>query len=148
MDQSHQDPQTPSAPHKSSPETADLSRAAVGWGLALLAGVSLATWSAGVDRRDRAALEHAAEATAVGDQRLYPLDSSHPPPIQLGGSPLVLSSKTPEQMIEAKMRLNAYTDDASFRLYVPVERENGDTEVGGPSWYVKAGSGLFLRFTR
>jgi hypothetical protein len=93
-------------------------------------------------------LEHATETTAVGDQRFYPWDSAQPPVIQLGGSPLVLASKTPEPMIEAKMRLNAYTDDVSFRLYVPMERENGDTEVGGPSWYIKAGNGLFLRFTR
>jgi len=148
MDHSFPDPKNTDSSTEPPDAPADLSRTAVAWALALLAGVGLATWSAGSDRQSRTRLEQAAESTAVGDSRFFTIDAPHPPTLVLGGTPLVLASKTPEPMSEARMRLDAYTDDASFRLYVPLERSNGDTEAGGPSWYIKAGPSLFLRLTR
>jgi hypothetical protein len=138
---------TPPSPPPSEAEV-DLSRSAVGWTLALVAGVALATFSASYDRDRRGKLEQALENTAVGDTRFYSIEPDTAPPLLFGGAPLVPAEKTPVTMPESRMRLAGYTDDASYRLYVPQERENGDGTAGGPSWYLKAGKGLFLRMSR
>lgn len=142
----------PTANPTPSPENAeggaDLSRSAVGWTLALVAGIALATVSAAFDRNRRSKLEYALENTAVGDSRFFPSAPSSAPPLVFEGAPLVPAEKSPEPMPEARMRLAGYTDDASYRLYVPQERENGGSASGGPSWYLKVGKGLFLRMSR
>lgn len=138
----------PTPPPHSSESEVDLSRAAVGWCIALVAGIAIATFSAAYDSNRRAALEKALEYTAVGDQRLYPLSAGTAAPLAFEGAPLLPADKTPTPMAEAHMRLAGYTDDASFRLYIPEERENANGTTGGPSWYVKVGAGSFLRMTR
>lgn len=138
---------TPPSPPPPEAE-ADLSRSAVGWTLALVAGIALATFSAASDRNRRAKLEQALENTAVGDTRFYSNEPAAATSLLFEGAPLVPAEKSPEPLPEARMRLAGYTDDASFRLYVPQERENKDGAVGGPSWYLKAGKGLFLRMSR
>ncbi len=148
MDLLPQDAPTPQRPPRSIKEPADLSRTAVLWAAALLGGVILSTWTASSDRANLSKLEQALENTAVGDKRFFAFESSQAPALLLGGLPLVAPSKSPEPLPEGKMRLSAYTDDASFRLYVPKERANGDAEAGGPSWYIKVGPGQFLRLTR
>lgn len=125
----------------------DLSQTALLWSLVLLAGITTATWSAAWDRKNRAKLEKAVEYTAVGDRRFFNPDLLPPTSLILGGKKLVPAAKNPEPRPESRMRLDAYTDDASFRLYVPVERAPGDTETGGPSWYIKVEKSMFLRLT-
>jgi len=139
-----------STPPSSPPPEAevDLSRSAVGWTLALVAGIALATFSAASDRHKRGKLEEALENTAIGDTRFYSSEPAAAPPLSFEGAPLVPAEKAPAPMPEARMRLAGYTDDASFRLYVPQERENKDGAAGGPSWYLKVGKGLFLRMSR
>jgi hypothetical protein len=134
-------------PHEPEREV-DLSRAAAGWCVALIAGIAIATGSAAYDKARRESLERAVENTAVGDSRYYSLSSATPVPLLYEGAPLVVADKTPVPMPDARMRLTGYTDDAQLRLYVPQERENGNGTTGGPSWYVKAGPGSFLRTTR
>ena len=126
----------------------DLSRAAVGWTIALVVGIAIATFSAASDRAQLNTLERAAENTAVGDSRFYAPTPTDAPKLLFAGSPLVPAEKTQESLPEARMRLAGYTDDASFRLYVPQERENSNGATGGPSWYLKTGPGLFLRMGR
>jgi hypothetical protein len=111
-------------------------------------GIALATFSAASDRNRRSKLEYALENTAVGDVRFFAPDPSAAPLLLFEGARLVQAEKSPETMPEARMRLAGYTDDASYRLYVPQERENGGTASGGPSWYLKVGKGLFLRMSR
>ena len=138
---------TPPSPPPAEAEV-DLSRSAVGWTMALVAGIALATFSASYDRDRRGKLEEALENTAVGDTRFYSIEPAAARPLLFEGTPLVPAEKAPSPMPEARMRLAGYTDDASFRLYVPQERENKDGAAGGPSWYLKAGKGLFLRMSR
>ncbi len=132
------------------PEAAkDLSRSAVGWCLALVLGVGLATWSAVRDRNNHGLLEQAVARTAVGDSFFYPVAVTHPPALSLEGAPLVPTAKQPEPHPEVRMRLVGMSEGpTSYRLYVPVERTEGNGEVEGPSWFVKTGPGLFLRLSR
>lgn len=129
-------------------DEADLSKAAVGWTIALVLGVAVATFSAASNKAAIGRLERAAENTAAGDGRFYPIDSDTVPKLAFGGAPLVPAEKAPETMPEARMRLAGYTDDACFRLYIPLERENANGAAGGPSWYVKTAPGMFLRMSR
>ena len=141
-------PSAGTTPPPPSPEAeGDLSRAAVGWTLALVAGIALATFSASHDRDRLGKLEQASENTAVGDLRFYASQPAATPPLLFEGKPLMPAEKAPTPLPEARMRLAGYTDDASFRLYVPQERENQNGATGGPSWYLKTGKGLFLRMT-
>lgn len=145
------DPHSTATPPQPSPRPegeVDLSRAAVGWTLALVVGIAIATFSAGLDRSHRSELERAAENTAVGDTRFYAATSAGTAKLLFEGAPLVPAEKAPEALPEARMRLAGYTDDASFRLYVPQERDNANDATGGPSWYLKTGPGLFLRMGR
>jgi hypothetical protein len=120
----------------------------VGWTIALVIGVAIATFSAASNKAAIGKLERAAENTAVGDKRFYPTASELFPKLVFEGAPLVPAEKAPEAMPESRMRLAGYTDDASFRLYVPLERENANGAAGGPSWYIKTGPGMFLRMSR
>ena len=139
---------TPSQPSPAPEGEVDLSRAAVGWTIALVVGIAIATFSAASDRAQLSTLERAAENTAVGDIRYYAPGAKDASKLVFAGSPLVPAEKTSESLPEARMRLAGYTDDASFRLYVPQERENSNDATGGPSWYLKTGPGLFLRMGR
>jgi hypothetical protein len=142
----------PSAPHaKPSPQNegdAALSKAAAGWSIALVVGIAIATFSAAYNRSHLRDLERAAENTAAGDTRFYAGTTDGAPKLVFEGAPLVSAEKTPSAFPEARMRLAGYTDDATYRLYVPQERENANSTTGGPSWYVKTGPGLFLRMSR
>lgn len=141
-------PAAPTPPPHQSESEVDLSRAAVGWCIALVASIAIATISASYDSNRRETLEKSLEYTAVGDHRFYPLSAGDAAPLSFEGAPLLPADKTPSPMPEARMRLAGYTDQTSFRLYVPEERENANGATGGPSWYVKVGAGSFLRMTR
>lgn len=147
MDQRRHDKRQPSERFTGGSVPADLSRSAFLWALALLAGISIAAWSSASDRKNRSKLEKAVEYTAVGDTRFFNPEASPAAALFLGGKKLVPAAKSPEPRPDSRMRLEAYTDDASFRLYVPEERAPGDTETGGPSWYIKVERGQFLRLT-
>ena len=147
MDQRRHDKRQPSERSTDGSATVDLSRTGFFWALALLAGISIAAWSAASDRKNRSKLEKAVEHTAVGDKRFFNPEASPATVLLLGGKKLVPASKSPEPRPDSRMRLEAYTDDASFRLYVPEERPPGDTETGGLSWYIKVERGQFLRLT-
>ena len=145
------DANSPAAPSQQPPlpeDEVDLSRAAVGWTIALVICVSIATFSAASNKAAINKLERAAENTAVGDKRFYPVGAELLPSLVFEGVGLVPADKTPEPMPEVRMRLAGYTDDASFRLYVPLERENANGAAGGPSWYIKTAPGMFLRMSR
>ena len=109
---------------------------------AIVFGVGLAALLADRDSRNRPLIEQAVERTAVGDRFFFPLEGR--PTLLFEGKALALAS-TPEAKPESAMLLTGTADGTAYRLYVPSERLDANGTVGGPTWWVKTGPGLFLK---
>lgn len=118
------------------------------WWAAVVLGIGLAATSAVQDRAKRRDLERVYQTTSVGDKAFFPILEAEIKSLRFAEAPLLCPNPSPDPMIDSKMIFVGQTDDKRFRLYVPAERVNGQSELGGPSWYLKTGQGQFLRVTR
>jgi len=139
------DPNSPTAPNETLQTEAAHPRTAVFWMGAVVLGVGLAAFMADRDSGNRVWIERAVERTAVGDRAFFPLEGS--PALFFEGKPLVLAT-APEPRPESAMLLAGAVDGLPYRIYVPSERLEANGTAGGPTWWLKAGPGLFLKASR
>ena len=94
---------------------------ALGFGIALLAAMSLVVVLAGLDRRQRARLETTSETTAVGDVRYFqpPADLKLLPVIgaTLNGQPLTVASMENVGIRDTRVRRAGFDPSNGLTIY-------------------------------
>jgi hypothetical protein len=118
------------------------------WMLALALGIAISAISVFQDSENRGDIEEIIQRTAVEDRNYFPFEDRDLIPIRYTGAPLIIRSPSPDPMPDSGMIREGLTEDSKYRLYIPVERLNGERQTGGPSWYLKTGPGHFVRVTR
>lgn len=136
------DPNSPTAHTDALQTDAAHPRTAALWLGIMVLGTGVAAFMADRDSRHRPLIEQAVERTAVGDRVFFPLEGR--PVLLFEGKPLALAG-APETKPESAMLLTGTADGVPYRLYVPSERLDANGTVGGPTWWVKTGPGLFLK---
>jgi hypothetical protein len=135
----------PPALHETPPPEAAHPSLAVRWMAVLVLGAGFAAFTASRDAQYRSVIEQAVERTAVGDRLLFPLQAG--PALVFETLPLV-RAEAPEAKPESSMIAAGTLDGSPHRLYLPVERMDAAGSQGSSTWWLKTGSGLFLKVSR
>jgi hypothetical protein len=91
--------------------------------------------------RSRAQLEHWSQTTAIGDDRLYPVETS--PPLAFQGKPLTPISPRQHEIRETRVVYAGDDDSKQYRLY----KHREDDREGDPEhlYLVKTAPNHFLK---
>jgi hypothetical protein len=123
-------------------------RATAFWICALLVGIGISAASVYQDRGNRHELEKVIQRTSVEDKNYFPFADRDLIRLRYDGSRLVYSGTSSVPMPDSRMIFEGETEEPKYRLYIPVERLNGESQLGGPSWYLKTAPGQFMKVTR